>query len=142
MQESARTPGSDTLLPLIAYYGTGRLWQQKKLTETKKIQRTSRTVGYTDCLDPASSYKSFVAWFRYWSLNAAEARIKAHEAGHGVIKTEFDDYLLSISRAVNTCIHPPVGQTSNIPSRAMLWWHTTSSLESFLSSCLVTVSAI
>ncbi|MDF5828213.1 hypothetical protein P4233_11235 [Pseudomonas aeruginosa] len=50
MQESARTPGSDTLLPLIAYYGTGRLWQQKKLTETKKIQRTSRTVGYTDCL--------------------------------------------------------------------------------------------
>ncbi|HGP1236236.1 AAA family ATPase [Pseudomonas aeruginosa] len=106
MQESARTPGSDTLLPLIAYYGTGRLWQQKKLTETKKIQRTSRTVGYTDCLDPASSYKSFVAWFRYWSLNAAEARIKAHEAGHGVIKTEFDDYLLSISRAVNTCIHP------------------------------------
>lgn len=106
MQGAVRTPGNDTLLPLIAYYGTGRLWQQKKLTETKKIQRTSRTVGYTDCLDPASSYKSFVEWFRYWSLNAKEARIKAHEAGQSSTRTEFDDYLQSVSSAVNTCIQP------------------------------------
>lgn len=72
MQESVRTPGSDAVLPLLAYYGTGRLWQQKKLTTNKKLGRSSRTVGYTDCLDPASSYKSFVAWFRYWSLNAKD----------------------------------------------------------------------
>lgn len=106
MQEAARTPGNKVILPLIAYYGTGRLWQQKKLTDAKNIQRTSRTVGYTDCLDPASSYKSFVQWFRYWSLNAKEARLRALEAGGSVAKTEFDDYIHSVSLAVNTCIQP------------------------------------
>ena len=106
MQEAARTPDVDVVLPLIAYYGTGRLWQQKKLTDAKSIQRTSRTVGYTDCLDPASSYKSFVQWFRYWSLNAKEAQLKALEAGVAAVKTEFDDYIQSVSRAVNTCIRP------------------------------------
>ena len=69
LQEAVRTPDTDITLPLLAYYGTGRLWQQKKQTE-KKLPRTSRTIGYTDCLDPGSSYKSFVAWFRYWSTNA------------------------------------------------------------------------
>lgn len=106
MQEAARTPDTEVILPLIAYYGTGRLWQQKKLTDAKNIQRTSRTVGYTDCLDPASSYKSFVQWFRYWSLNAKGAQLKALEAGVAVAKTEFDDYIQSVSNAVNTCIQP------------------------------------
>ena len=27
MQEAVRTPGADITLPLLAYYGTGRLWQ-------------------------------------------------------------------------------------------------------------------
>lgn len=106
MQEAARTPGTGVVLPLIAYYGTGRLWQQKKLTDAKSISRTSRTVGYTDCLDPASSYKSFVQWFRYWSLNAKQAQLKSLEAGGAIVKTEFDDYIQSVSRAVNVCIQP------------------------------------
>jgi len=29
-QEAVRTKDNDTVLPLLAYYGTGRLWQQKK----------------------------------------------------------------------------------------------------------------
>lgn len=106
LQEAVRTPGSDVLLPLVAYYGTGRLWQQKKLTERKKIERTSRTVGYADCLDPASSYKAFVAWFRYWNLNAKEARIIAQETGRTITATEFDGYIRSVAAAVNTCLEP------------------------------------
>ncbi len=106
MQEAVRTPGQDVLLPLVAYYGTGRLWQQKKLTDGKRIQRTSRTVGYTDCLDPASSYKSFVEWFRYWSFNAKDARITAQETGQPSADAEFDGYLRSVSTAVNTCLQP------------------------------------
>lgn len=38
MQESVRTPDVDVLLPLISYYGTGRLWQQKKLTVGKSLR--------------------------------------------------------------------------------------------------------
>jgi predicted ATP-binding protein involved in virulence len=106
LQEAIRTPGKQVLLPLLAYYGTGRLWQQKKLMEKKKILRTSRTIGYTDCLDPASSYKAFVEWFRYWNFNAKEARIKAQEMGRHATRTEFDGYIQSVSKAVNICLEP------------------------------------
>ena len=64
---------------------------------TKKIQRTSRTIGYADCLDPASSYKAFVEWFRYWNLNAKETRIKAQETGQRSTHTEFEGYIQSVS---------------------------------------------
>jgi len=104
-QESVRTPGSDTVLPLLAYYGTGRLWQQKKLMDSK-LPRTSRTIGYTDCLDPASSYKSFVAWFRYWSTNAFKGQLNANQAGRVYAPTEFDHYIASVGEAVNTCLAP------------------------------------
>lgn len=104
-QEAIRTPGNDTVLPLLAYYGTGRLWQQKKLT-TGKRPRSSRTIGYTDCLDAASSYKSFVEWFRYWSTNALKDRIVASESGRSYEPTEFDDFIASVSGAVDTCLAP------------------------------------
>lgn len=104
MQEAVRTQGSDVLLPLIAYYGTGRLWQQKKLTAGKKIERTSRTVGYTDCLDPASSYKSFVEWFRYWNLNAKDLQLKEH--AHTPAFLEFTGYIDSVKGAVDACLAP------------------------------------
>ncbi len=106
LQEAVRTPGKVVLLPLLAYYGTGRLWQQKKLMASKKIQRTSRTIGYADCLDPASSYKAFVEWFRYWNLNAKETRIKAQETGQRSTHTEFEGYIQSVSGAVNACLEP------------------------------------
>lgn len=104
LQESVRTPGSDVLLPLIAYYGTGRLWQQKKLTIGKKLERTSRTIGYTDCLDPASSYKSFVEWFRYWNLNAKDLQLK--EQAHAPAFLEFTGYIDSVKGAVDACLAP------------------------------------
>lgn len=103
LQEAVRTPDTDVTLPLLAYYGTGRLWQQKKQTE-RKLPRTSRTIGYTDCLDPGSSYKSFVAWFRYWSTNAFKGQLEASKSGHAYEPTEFDHYLESVGSAVNACL--------------------------------------
>lgn len=104
-QLAVRTPGTDVVLPLLAYYGTGRLWQQKKLT-LGKLPRTSRTIGYSDCLDPASSYKSLVEWFRYWSTNALKGRVDANEAGIKYEATEFDHFIESVSGAVDTCLAP------------------------------------
>lgn len=104
VQEAIRTPGNDVVLPLIAYYGTGRLWQQKKLTAGKKIERTSRTIGYTDCLDPASSYKSFVEWFRYWNLNAKDLQL--NEQAHTPAYIEFTGYIDSVKGAVDACLEP------------------------------------
>jgi predicted ATP-binding protein involved in virulence len=105
LQTEIRTPGSDAILPLLAYYGTGRLWQQKKLTENKK-KRTSRTVGYTDSLDPASSYTALGETFRYWYVNSSHERIKALEAGRPHQATEFDSFIASVRDPVNHCLRP------------------------------------
>jgi predicted ATP-binding protein involved in virulence len=101
-QESVRE-GDPIVLPLLAYYGTGRLWRQKNLTNAK-LSHTSRTVGYTDCLDPASSYKSLAAWFGYWTTNALTERLAAFKAGVPYVEGEFDDHIASVSGAVNTCL--------------------------------------
>ncbi|WP_348945651.1 AAA family ATPase [Chitinibacter sp. FCG-7] len=97
--------GVETVLPVLAYYGTGRLWQQKKLT-LGKLPKTSRTIGYSDCLDPASSYKSLVEWFRYWNMNALNERLKATQAGVAYTPSEFDAYISSVENAVNLCLAP------------------------------------
>lgn len=105
MQDEVRSPGSASVLPVLAYYGTGRLWQQKKLM-TGKLPRTSRTIGYTDCLDPASSYKSFADWFRYWSLNALKGRMDAAESGLRYMPSEFDNFVEAVAGAINICLAP------------------------------------
>ena len=55
-----------SVLPVIAYYGTGRLFDEHRLTAGKRwLAKTSpsRVSAYLDCLSPSSSYKSFAAWF-------------------------------------------------------------------------------
>lgn len=53
-------------LPLVAFYGTGRLWSQLRLTSGKRKRVTlsdSRYSGYIDCLSSSSSYKAMVSWY-------------------------------------------------------------------------------
>lgn len=130
LQEAVRTPGTEVTLPLLAYYGTGRgrLWQQKKVMASK-LPRSSRTIGYTDCLDPASSYNSFLNWFRYWNLNAQGERLKAAERALSRLPTkgakrnfmhtknfgsarnpkfavELEGFIEAVTVAVNSCLKP------------------------------------
>lgn len=104
-QEAVRTKGTDVVLSLLAYYGTNRLWQQKKLRDEEQ-KGTSRTIGYKDCLDPASSYKLLVKWFRYWSIGMLSERLAADKVGKTYESTEFDHFIESVSGAVNTCLAP------------------------------------
>lgn len=75
-------------LPVIGYYGTGRLWSQKRLTEDKKAKSGKqnadffmRLFAYRDCLDPASSYKHFADWFTWIFESFREQQIKQLEKG-------------------------------------------------------------
>lgn len=54
--------GEPVLLPVLSYYGTGRLWHIKQAVKLSKPE--SRVAGYRDCLDPASSHKLFLKWFK------------------------------------------------------------------------------
>lgn len=65
LQKKVREGDKDTILPLIAYYGTGRLYMQKRQRKnTDENIRFSRTTGYVDCLDSASNDKQMLQWFK------------------------------------------------------------------------------
>lgn len=49
-------------LPVIAFYGSGRLWQSHKNVERKSVLSESRTMGYEDCLSPSSNFKQVQQW--------------------------------------------------------------------------------
>jgi predicted ATP-binding protein involved in virulence len=62
-------------LPLVAFYGTGRLWSEHRLTERKRGTGQStmgRVAGYLDSLSSSSSFKTFADWYERMS-NAARS---------------------------------------------------------------------
>lgn len=55
---------SQLVLPVLGYYGTGRLWDLKKCTKGKKnFVNESRFFGYSEALDPPSGYRNFSEWY-------------------------------------------------------------------------------
>ncbi|MCC7495854.1 MAG: AAA family ATPase [Fimbriimonadaceae bacterium] len=89
------------VLPLVAYYGTGRLWGEMRLTAGRKaVVQTSRTAGYADCLSSASRYKAFADWFE--RLCRAE-----YEERHDSIRLAvIQGQLSAIRTAVDTVLQP------------------------------------
>ena len=64
LQQSVRKMEEDNVtLPLIAYYGTGRLWKLHKNRSKRNWVTEGRTAGYEDCLSVASNYRQLVDWF-------------------------------------------------------------------------------
>ncbi|QRN98243.1 AAA family ATPase [Archangium violaceum] len=60
--------GQDITLPLLSYYGTGRLWLQKHEHPLEPAPPTSRLEGYIGCLDPASNQKLLLKWAKRMEL--------------------------------------------------------------------------
>lgn len=55
-------------LPLIAYYGTGRLWAQKKAKRENRQRPGSRLEGYEDCIAEQATEKQLLDWFSSMTL--------------------------------------------------------------------------
>ena len=92
-------------LPVFGYYGTGRLWKEKRLVESKRDSRTNiintriRTSAYIDCLDPASSFKQFEDWFIAEYKHDFDKRMIAVERGATNLPKVNDTILVEIGRA-------------------------------------------
>jgi predicted ATP-binding protein involved in virulence len=73
-QEMAERVASNrpVVLPVLGYYGTGRVWKHKKLTEVKAVEPGSRFLGYLNCLDPASDEKRLLEWFKSREMVAVQ----------------------------------------------------------------------
>lgn len=110
----AVTQKQSVVLPLVAYYGTGRLWNQKKKTEKKVFESEfySRTVGYQDCLDPASSYKFFEDWLRYTAQADFDWRHQQRERlgnNHAETDTPYTPLIAAVRQAVDECLMTTTG---------------------------------
>lgn len=73
--------GMNVVLPVIAYYGTGRLWDIRVKPERKlKLKKVhSRLDGYRDCLDPSSNRKQINDWFYQMTLTELQSGIEMPE---------------------------------------------------------------
>ncbi len=59
--------GKPITLPLLAYYGNGRLWlepNESKKTNTDDKKRLSRFMGYHHCIDPRCSPRDMMQWMK------------------------------------------------------------------------------
>ncbi len=68
--------GKKNLLPVVSYYGTGRLWVQLAKTKVRTLSPGTRFQGYLDCLNPASNEKRLVEWFKTNELAALQQDTK------------------------------------------------------------------
>lgn len=105
----AVTDRSPALIPMVCYYGTGRLWDQKKKTVKKVFESEfhSRTSGFQDCLDPASSYKYFEDWFGYVANADSDIKnINRERMGERYVETDtaYSPLIKAVRQAVDTCL--------------------------------------
>lgn len=71
-QERFRQGDKTLVLPLIAYYGTGRLWAQHKEKKDDTFAKNTRTNGYIDNLDGAANNKLMLRWFKKMTVQQAQ----------------------------------------------------------------------
>lgn len=57
--------GKEVNLPVISYFGTGRVWARKRDKTLNPWKVGSRLNGYLDCLDILSSEKLFISWLEH-----------------------------------------------------------------------------
>ena len=63
--QSRLRAGDPTLvLPVIAYYGTGRLWDYHREKRTNTLKENTKINGYIDSLDGTANIKLMMNWFQ------------------------------------------------------------------------------
>ena len=72
-QNRIMTGDKSLVLPLISYYGTGRLYAQKKEKKNiKSLKEFKRQVGYVDCMAAESNEKLMLNWFQIQTLKCLQ----------------------------------------------------------------------
>ena len=102
-------------LPMLGYYGTGRLWSQKKLAgKSEKLDQASlsRTWAYRDCLAPSSSYTDFAQWYTrvFKSLRDAQIRnLEKNQRPDAAIASDLSAPVRAVQQAIDTILEAHTG---------------------------------
>lgn len=67
-QERMRNGDKELKLPIISYYGTGRLWAQHREKKNDTFEKNNRSNGYIDSLDGAANDKLMMKWFKKMTI--------------------------------------------------------------------------
>ncbi|MDX9721471.1 MAG: AAA family ATPase [Myxococcota bacterium] len=83
------------VLPVLAYYGTGRLWSQGKRSSSRKQAKATSfnrpLDAYLDALEPSSNYQSFKLWFKATSYEQSrELELALHPRAQLALSTVRD----------------------------------------------------
>jgi len=62
IQRRLRDGDTKTILPILAYYGTRRLWDYHREKKSDSFSQTVRTNGYVDSLDGTANVKLMLNW--------------------------------------------------------------------------------
>lgn len=91
--------GAETILPVICYYASSRLWSAHRKTVQRQDLTRSRSLGYTDCLSNLSNFGQLEEWIK----TATYASIQqSQQQGYGHAGTA--ESLRGISKAVDTVL--------------------------------------
>ncbi len=102
--EASRKSALGTTLPILAYYGTGRLWNQGKLTSGKRTRYSGvedRLGAYQDALTPESNYKHLVDWL--WRYSYEAFRFNQENPG---VSNHLSARVMAVQYAVNYILGP------------------------------------
>lgn len=97
MQSQVMEGSTETVLPILSYYGTGRLYAQKKEKRNlQTLQKFNRQVGYLDCMAAESNEKMMLNWFEKMTLKNLQSQQKTGS-------TEKMPQLRAVEEAVCKC---------------------------------------
>lgn len=94
VQDMIRQRNNELVLPIISFYGTGRLYAQKKDSSLNEIEidgAVSRTLGYKDCLSAMSNEKLMIKWFKKMTFSEIQEGTEIPE-------------LTAVKKAVSKCM--------------------------------------
>nr|DAG44259.1 MAG TPA: putative ATP-binding protein [Caudoviricetes sp.] len=94
LQSSVRNGDADVILPMVAYYGTGRLWDYHREKQSDVFETNNRINGYVDCVDGTANIKLMMNWFTKMTVQKYQNR----ELGLGDIPE-----LTAVYTAMETC---------------------------------------
>ncbi|SKA43937.1 AAA family ATPase [Photobacterium toruni] len=98
-------------LPVIACYGTNRLWNQSFDTsnDMPKLGKMSRLEGYRDWDKPSSGYKTFANWLYQETMASFEQSMKQQQqrmSGNLVSGNVHEAHLNALQKAINAVLEP------------------------------------
>lgn len=99
-QQRMRDGDTTLILPIIAYYGTGRLWDYHREKKTDTFKNSAKTNGYIDSLDGTANIKLMMNWFKKKTLQKIQRRSEELK--------EFVE-LLVVYRAMKMCCERIIG---------------------------------